>query len=94
MVGDGSGYTFDGVDSPVVVPDSPGLSPGSADFSYGVTLKVPSAPPSGETYTLLSKGISTANAGDHKLPIINSKGEAEARCAFDSILCTGKKARA
>jgi hypothetical protein len=94
VVGDGSGYTFNGTDSRVVVPDSPGLSPGSADFSYGVTLKVPSAPPSGETYTLLSKGISTTKAGDYKLEIINSKGKAEARCAFDSILSTGKKVRA
>ena len=43
VVGDGSGYVFNGTSSRVVVRHEPGLNSGPADFSWGVTLSMTTA---------------------------------------------------
>jgi len=92
IVGDGSGYTFNGVDSRVVVPSSDSLNPGVADFAWGVTLTM-TAPPSpvGETYDVLRKGLVTTKGGDYKLEVKNIKGNAVARCVSKSVRSDGTK---
>jgi hypothetical protein len=92
VVGDGSGYTFNGTDSRVVVPTSGSLNPGSADFSWSVTLSM-SAPPSpvGETYDVLRKGLVTNKGGDYKFEVKNVKGKALARCVSKTIRANGTK---
>jgi len=91
-VGDGSGYTFNGTDSRVVVPTSGSLNPGAADFSWGVTLSM-TAPPSpvGETYDVLRKGLVTNKGGDYKVEVKNVKGKALARCVTKTIRGDGTK---
>ena len=92
VVGDGSGYTFDGQDSRVIVPSSPNLNPGFADFSWGVTLSMSSPPqPLGETYDVLRKGLVTTKGGDYKFEVKNVKGKAVARCVSRSFRRNGTK---
>jgi hypothetical protein len=92
VVGDGSGYTFNGTDSRVIVPTSGSLNPGSADFSWSVTLSM-SAPPSpvGETYDVLRKGLVTNKGGDYKFEVKNVKGKALARCVTKTVRPGGTK---
>lgn len=78
--GDGEAYTFNGTDSRVVVPDSNVLDPGTANFSFGVTLQMAQAPAVGETYDVLRKGLTTTTGGDYKLEVANVNGLALARC--------------
>jgi hypothetical protein len=92
IVGDGSGYTFNGASSRVIVPHSPSLNDVSGDFSWGVTLSMTTLPmPSGETYDILRKGIAGGKGGDYKLEIWNASGKAKARCVFNSVLPNGKR---
>jgi len=92
VVGDGSGYTFNGTDSRVVVPSSASLNPGAANFSWSVTLSM-SAPPTpvGETYDVLRKGLVTNKGGDYKLEVKNVKGKALARCVAKTVRAGGTK---
>ncbi len=81
VIGTGTGYQFNGTSSRVVVPDSPSLDPGTANFSFGVTLVMTTPPtPLGETYDVLRKGIASTVGGEYKLEIKNVKGTARARC--------------
>jgi hypothetical protein len=80
--GDGTGYTFNGTDTKVVVPDSNTLDPGGADFSFGVTLLMTAPPQVGETYDLLRKGVSTIAGGYYKLEVKHASGKAVAGCLF------------
>jgi hypothetical protein len=92
IVGDGAGYTFNGTDSRVVVPTSAGLNPGSADFSWGVTLSMTAPPtPLGETYDVLRKGLVTTKGGDYKFEVKNVKGKALARCVAKTVRANGTK---
>ena len=92
IVGDGTGYTFNGVSSRVVVPSSASLNPRFADFSFGVTLTMTEPPrPIGETYDVLRKGLSTSKGGDYKLEVKNIKGNAVARCVVRSVRANGTK---
>jgi hypothetical protein len=92
IVGDGSGYTFDGTDSRVVVPTSATLNPGSADFSWSVTLSMTAPPtPVGETYDVLRKGLVTTKGGDYKFEVKNVKGKALARCVARTVRANGTK---
>ena len=75
----------------MIVPDSAGLNPGSADFFYGITLTMTQPPATGETYDVLRKGLVTNKAGDYKIEIVNSSGKAEARCVFNSFRSNGTK---
>jgi hypothetical protein len=92
VVGDGDGYVFNGDDSRVIVPSSPTLNPGFADFSWGVTVSM-TAPPSpvGESYDVLRKGLVTTKGGDYKLEVKNVKGKALARCVSRSFRSDGSK---
>jgi hypothetical protein len=79
IVGDGSGYTFNGVNSGVTVADSPSLSPGSSDFSFSVKLTT-SVPALGTDYDVLRKGLSSTVGGEYKIEILNSNSVAKAFC--------------
>ena len=92
IVGDGSGYTFNGTSSRVVVPSSSTLNPGSATFSYGVTLSMTKPPPAvGDTYDVLRKGLVTTAGGDYKLEVKNVQGDAVAVCVVKSVRSNGTK---
>jgi hypothetical protein len=92
VVGSGSGYTFNGTNARVVVPNAPSLNPGAADFSFGVTMTMTTPPtPSKETYDVLRKGLSTTKGGDYKLEIVNSSGKAQAHCVIRSYRSNGTK---
>jgi hypothetical protein len=92
VVGDGAGYAFNGVDSHVVVPTSGTLNPGSADFSWGVTVSMTQPPsPLGETYDVLRKGLVSTKGGDYKLEVKNVDGEALARCVAQTLRPDGTK---
>ena len=95
VVGDGSAYTFDGHDARVIVPSSASLNPGTATFSWGVTISTTSVPqPLGETYDVLRKGLASAKGGNYKIEIKNVKGKALARCVSKSIRSDGTKVTA
>ena len=95
IVGDGSGYTFNGESSRVVVPSSAGLNPGSADFSWGATLSMSSPPqPLGETYDVLRKGLASTKGGNYKIEVKNVKGKAVPRCVSKSVRSNGTKVQA
>lgn len=79
VVGDGSGYTFSGSGSRVVVPTSESLNPGTASFSYSVTV-VTGVPVKGTDYDLLRKGLSSTAGGEYKVEILNASGKAKALC--------------
>jgi hypothetical protein len=92
IVGDGSGYTFNGTDSRVIVPTSASLNPGSDDFSWSATLSMTAPPtPVGETYDVLRKGLVTTKGGDYKFEVKNVKGKALARCVSRSFRANGTK---
>lgn len=80
IVGNGTGYQFNGTSSRVVVADSPSLDPGSADFTFGVTLVMTTPPDLGETFDILRKGLASTSGGAYKLEVKNTKGVAKARC--------------
>jgi hypothetical protein len=92
IVGDGTGYTFNGVDSRVIVPSSASLNPGFANFAWGVTLRMTDPPsPVGESYDVLRKGLVTTKGGDYKLEVKNVNGKAVARCVSKSFRKDGTK---
>jgi hypothetical protein len=91
---DGRSYTFNGTDSRVVVPDSDTLDPGTADFSFGLTLQMAQPPLVGETYDALRKGLSTTKGGEYKLEIVHSSGKALARCVVKDALKVSAAIRA
>jgi hypothetical protein len=74
------GYAFDGGTSKVIVPDSPTLNPGAADFTYTVQVQFDVVPPTNRDYDLLRKGLSTEVGGDYKVEIVNRLGLAKAYC--------------
>ena len=80
VTGNGSGYLFNGASSRVVVPDADSLDPGTAGFSFGVTIVMTTPPARGETYDVLRKGISSTKGGEFKIEITNVNGTARARC--------------
>jgi len=79
VVGDGQGYVFNGSSSRVTVDDSASLSPGAADFEFGVTLKT-TLPAAGTDYDVLRKGLASTAGGEYKIEILNVKGLAKAMC--------------
>jgi len=92
VVGNGAGYKFNGVDSRVIVPTSGSLNPGTATFSWGVTLSMAQPPsPLGETYDVLRKGLVSTKGGDYKVEVKNVKGKALARCVARSVRSNGTK---
>jgi hypothetical protein len=95
ITGDGSGYTFNGTNSRVVVNNSPSLNPGAATFSWGVTLSMTAPPqPVGETYDVLRKGLSTTAGGDYKFEVKNVNGKAFPRCVSKTYKAGGTKVNA
>lgn len=86
VVTSGSGYNFDGGTSKVIVPDSPTLNPGAADFSFSVDVQFNDIPPQGSDYDLLRKGLRTEVGGDYKIEIVYGAGLAKAQCkVIDSL---------
>lgn len=95
IVGDGSGYTFNGENSRVLVRSSPSLNPGFSNVSWGVTLSMTSPPqPLGETYDVLRKGLASTAGGNYKVEVKNVKGKAIARCVSKSVRSNGTKVTA
>jgi hypothetical protein len=92
IVGDGTGYIFNGTSSRVVVPTAANLNPGNTDFSWGVTVSMTTPPtPVGETYDVLRKGLVTTKGGDYKFEVKNVKGKALARCVAKTVRSNGTK---
>lgn len=80
IVTSGDGYIFDGGTSRVVVPDSPTLNPGTADFTFTVQIQFDTIPAKGRDYDLLRKGLSSTEGGDFKVEIVYGAGLAKAQC--------------
>ena len=80
IVTSGNGYIFDGGTSRVVVPDSPTLNPGTADFTFTVQVQFDTVPPKGRDYDVLRKGLSTTPGGEYKIEIVYGLGLAKAYC--------------
>jgi hypothetical protein len=78
----GTAYGFNGVNSVVVVPDSPSLNPGSSDFSFTLSVRFSIIPDT--DYDLLRKGLSTTKGGDYKLEALSRQhgSIAQANCLF------------
>ena len=66
IVTSGAGYFFDGATSKAVVPDSPTLNPGSADFSFSVQVQTSIVPDIGKDYDLVRKGNVGTKGGEYK----------------------------
>jgi hypothetical protein len=84
VTGNGSAYTFDGRTGRVVVPDSPTLNPGTADFSYTVTFTT-GLPAAGTDYDLLRKGVAATTGGEFKVEVLNINGVAKAFCLVKDL---------
>jgi len=80
IVTSGTGFQFDGGTSRVVVPDSPTLNPGTADFTYTVQIQTTVVPPVGRDFDIMRKGLSTDVGGDYKVELVNGTGLARAYC--------------
>jgi hypothetical protein len=77
---DGSGYSFDGSSSRVLVPTSPSLNPGTSPFSFSVTFRSSVSPGTGLDYDMLRKGLTTSAGGEYKVEILQANGKARALC--------------
>jgi hypothetical protein len=86
IVTSGGGYIFDGGTSKVVVPNSPTLNPGTADFSFSVQIQTDTVPPIGSDYDLMRKGNTGTKGGEYKIELINVNGKAKARCLVKDSL--------
>lgn len=93
IVTSGVGYIFDGGTSKVVVPDSPTLNPGSADFSFSVQVQTSVVPPIEKDYDLLRKGNVGTPGGEYKVEMINVNGKAKALCLVKDSLGHSKTIR-
>jgi concanavalin A-like lectin/glucanase superfamily protein len=72
----GGAYRFDGSDSRVIVPDSSGLDPGTADISISMVVRFSAVPPQAVgDYDLLRKG----GAIIYKVEVVSS---GRAHCRF------------
>jgi hypothetical protein len=85
VVRDGSGYTFNGRNSRVIVPNGSSLNPKAASFSFRVKLRMSDPPKHQESYDVLRKGLVTTKGGDYKLEIKNVGGLAVPRCVVRSF---------
>jgi hypothetical protein len=79
IVGTGDGYTFNGSNSAVIVPNSASLNPGTANFSFAATL-VTQLPAAGTDYDVLRKGLASTTGGEYKIEVVRVNGQAKALC--------------
>lgn len=93
IVTSGAGYIFDGGTSKVVVPDSPTLNPGAADFSFSVQVQTSVVPPSDKDYDLMRKGNVGTRGGEYKIEMIRVNGKAKALCLVKDSLKHSKTVR-
>ncbi len=92
IVGNGTGYVFNGANSRVIVNSSPSLNPGASNFSFGASIVMTAPPlPVGETYDVMRKGLVTTAGGDYKFEVKNVKGKALARCVAKTVKPGGAK---
>ena len=88
-----AGYVFDGGTSKVVVPNSPTLNPGAADFSFSVQIQTSVVPAREMDYDLLRKGNVGTKGGEYKIELINVDGKAKALCVVKDSLKHSKTIR-
>ncbi|MBA2560854.1 MAG: hypothetical protein H0V07_13405 [Propionibacteriales bacterium] len=83
----GTSYAFNGTSSRVVVPDGSAnsLDPGTADFTFSVTVTT-DLPAAGTDYDLLRKGLASTAGGDYKAEILNVNGVPKAFCLVKDSL--------
>lgn len=86
VVTSGAGYIFDGGTSKVVVPDSPTLNPGSADFSFSVQVQTSVVPSIGDDYDLMRKGNVGTPGGEYKIEMVRANGKAKVVCLVKDAL--------
>lgn len=78
---EGTAYGFNGVNSVIRVPSSPGLNPGTAEFSFGAWVNFTELPPPG-SWDVVRKGVDGSSGGYYKLEVFTGNGGARARCFF------------
>jgi hypothetical protein len=71
-------YGFNGSSSKVIVPDAPGLNPGTKDLVVSVHVAFTVVP--ADDYDLIRKGLQSTAGGDWKIEIVRVNGAAIARC--------------
>jgi hypothetical protein len=71
-------YGFNGSSSKVIVPDAPGLNPGTKDLVVSVHVAFTTVP--ADDYDLIRKGLQSTSGGDWKIEIVRVNGAAIARC--------------
>ncbi len=86
VVTSGAGYIFDGATSMVVVPNSPTLNPGTADFSFSVQVQTSVVPDVGKDYDLMRKGNVGTKGGEYKIEMTRASGKAKALCLVKDSL--------
>ncbi len=77
-IGGTKGYGFNGTSSRVIVPNAPGLNPGSKDLVVSVHVAFTSTP--ADDYDLIRKGRQSTPGGDWKIEIVKKDGASVARC--------------
>jgi hypothetical protein len=88
----GSGYAFNGQSSYISVPASASLNPGTANFSYGVTMSLPAGYTFTHDLSLVRRGASKLSGAYYKLELVYKKstGNTHLECAMrDSAGKTG-----
>lgn len=76
----GRAYSFNGVDSAVIVPDADNLDPGTRNFTVTAKVRFTELPPP-TSFDIVRKGEAGTVGGEWKLELINSGGKALAVCA-------------
>jgi hypothetical protein len=78
----GGGYLFNSKSDIATAPDAANLDPGSATITLTARLKFSMRPPTGGTFDIVRKGLSTSAGGDYKIEIMRRSNVAVAACTF------------
>jgi hypothetical protein len=80
----GGAYSFNGTSSYIRTPASSTVNPGSAAFSYSVTIKLPTTTTFSHDYSLVRRGLSTLAGPYYKMEMVYNKatGNMRLECAL------------
>jgi hypothetical protein len=78
----GGGYLFNSKSDIATAPNAANLNPGSATIRLTARVKFSMRPPTGGTFDVVRKGLSTSAGGDYKIEIMRRSGAAVAGCTF------------